>query len=190
MSDPVVRWLFIVYGTVFLGRQMAAQYLALLVHDVEHTSFEVAGSVGLVLGVATIVGAAVSPLGGWVADRLGFRAVLVAAIAGIAVAFAVLPLGATVVWLAVAYSLAIACQAVVGAMVSGLLATETPAERRSATLNLIYLPLYVGGIAGPALGAGVVTAGLRMVFYVAALIIAAGVVLAIGFARRSSESPE
>jgi len=149
MSDPIVRWLFVVYGIVFVGRQMAAQYMALLVHDVEHTSLAVAGSVGLVLGVATIVGAAVSPVGGWVADKLGFRPVLVAAIAGIAVAFALLPLGATVAWLAVAYSLAIAFQAVVGAMVSGILATETPPERRSATLNLIYLPLYVGGIAGP-----------------------------------------
>jgi DHA1 family multidrug resistance protein-like MFS transporter len=184
ISDPIVRWLFVVYGVVFVGRQMAAQYMALLIHDVEHTSLAVAGSVGLVLGLATIVGAAVSPLGGWIADRLGFRPVLVAAIAGIAVAFVLLPLGATVAWLAVAYSLAIAFQAVVGAMVSGLLATETPAERRSATLNLIYLPLYIGGIAGPALGAGVVTAGLRMVFYVAALILAGGVVLAIGFARR------
>jgi MFS family permease len=184
MSDPIVRWLFVVYGVVFVGRQMAAQYMALLVHDVEHTSLEVAGSVGLVLGVATIVGAAVSPLGGWVADKLGFRPVLVAAVAGIAVAFALLPLGTTVAWLAVAYSLAIAFQAVVGAMVSGLLATETPADRRSATLNLIYLPLYIGGIAGPALGAGVVTAGLRAVFFASALILAGGAVLAIGFARR------
>jgi MFS family permease len=184
MSDPIVRWLFVVYGVVFVGRQMVAQYMSLLIHAVEHTSLDVAGSVGLVLGLATLVGASVSPVGGWIADRLGFRPVLVASIAGIAVAFALLPLGASVVWLAVAYSLAIACQAVVGAMVSGLLATETPAERRSATLNLIYLPLYIGGIAGPALGAGVVTAGLRMVFYVAALILAAGVVLAISFARR------
>jgi MFS family permease len=185
MSDPIVRWLFVVYGVVFVGRQMVAQYMSLLIHDVEHTSLEVAGSVGLVLGLATLIGAAVSPVGGWIADRLGFRPVLVAAIAGMAVAFGLLPFGGSVAWLAVAYSLAIAFQAIVGAMVSGLVATETPAGRRSATLNLIYLPLYIGGIAGPALGAGVVTAGLRMVFYVAALILAAGVVLAIGFARRT-----
>jgi len=185
MSDPVVRWLFVVYGVVFIGRQMAAQYMALLVHEVEHTSLEVAGSVGLVLGLATVVGAAVSPVGGWVADRLGFRRVLVGAIAGITAAFALLPLGTTVVWLAVAYSLAIAFQAVVGAMVSGLLATETPAERRSATLNLIYLPLYIGGIAGPALGAGVVTAGLRTVFFVAAAVLAGATILAVLFARRT-----
>jgi len=185
MADPIVRWLFVVYGLVFVGRQMSAQYLALLVHDVEHTSLEVAGSVGLVLGLATIVGAAFSPLGGWVADRLGFRPVLVAAIAGIAAASALLPLGSTVAWLAVTYSVAIACQAVVGAMVSGLLATEAPAERRSATLNLIYLPLYIGGIAGPAIGASVVTAGLRSVFFVAAAVLVGATILAAVFAGRT-----
>ncbi len=185
MSDPTVRWLFAVYGLVFVGRQMSAQYLALLVHEVEHTSLEVAGSVGLVLGVATIVGAALSPAGGWVADRLGFRTVLVMAIAGMAVGFGALPLAATVAGLAIAYSLATAGQAVVGAMVSGLVATEAPADRRSATLNLIYLPLYLGGIAGPAIGAGVVSAGLRAVFYVAAAVLVGAAVLAIVFARRT-----
>ncbi len=185
MSDPIVRWLFVAYGLVFVGRQMSAQYLSLFVHAVEHTSLEVAGSVGIVLGLAAIVGAALSPLGGWVSDRLGFRAVLVAATAGTAVAFALLPLGTTVAWLAVTYSLAIASQTVVGAMVSGLLATEIPAERRSATLNLIYLPLYIGGIAGPAIGATVVTDGLRAVFFVAAAVLAGATVVTVVFARRT-----
>ncbi len=44
-------------------------------------------------------------------------------------------------------------------MVFGLLATEIPADRRSATLNLVYLPLYAAGIVGPALGAGVTSLG-------------------------------
>ena len=70
-------------------------------------------------------------------------------------------------------------------MVSGLLATETPPERRSATLNLIYLPLYIGGIAGPALGAVVVTAGLAAVFFVAAAVLAVATALAVVFARRT-----
>jgi predicted MFS family arabinose efflux permease len=185
LADPTVRWLFVVYGVVFVGRQMSAQYLALLVHDVEHTPLEAAGSVGLVLGVATIVGAALSPVGGWISDRLGFRRILVGAIAGLVAAFAALPLAPSVAWLAIVYSLAVAFMAVVGAMVSGLLANEVPAGRRSATLNLIYLPLYVGGIAGPAIGASVVTAGLRAVFYVAAAVLAIALVLAIVFARRT-----
>jgi MFS family permease len=70
-------------------------------------------------------------------------------------------------------------------MVSGLLATEAPAERRSATLNLIYLPLYIGGIAGPAIGASVVTAGLRSVFFVAAAVLVGATIVAAVFAGRT-----
>jgi MFS family permease len=164
--------------------------MSVLVHTVEHTSFTVAGSVGLVLGLATLVGAAFSPVGGWIADRLGFRAVLVGSIAGVAVALAILPLGSTVAWLAMAYGLAMAFQAIVGAMVSGLVATETPPDRRSATLNLIYLPLYIGGIAGPAIGAVAVTAGVATVFFVAAAFVAGATVLAVVFARRTRGHPD
>jgi MFS transporter, DHA1 family, multidrug resistance protein len=185
MSDPIVRWLFIIYGLVFVGRQMSTPYMTVLVHDVEGKSFLVAGSVGLVLGLSQIVGAGLSPFGGWIADRIGFRAVLVAAIGGMAGSFALLAMGTTVAWLAVTYCLAIACGTVVAAMISGLLATEAPAERRSATLNLIYLPLYIGGIAGPAIGAGVVSAGTPAVFLVAAGVLAGATVLAAVFARRT-----
>ncbi|MGA3056761.1 MAG: MFS transporter [Candidatus Limnocylindrales bacterium] len=185
IADPTVRWLFIVYGLVFVGRQMSGQYMAVLVHQVEGKLFNVAGSVGLVLGLAVIVGAALSPLGGWISDRLGFRRVLVGAVAGLVLTVAALGLAPSVAGLAVAYSLAIAFAAVVGAMVSSLLASEVPAERRSATLNLIYLPLYIGGVIGPAIGAGVATLDVRPVFFVAAGVLAVALVLAIAFARRT-----
>ena len=185
LSDATVRWLFTIYGIAFLGRQMSTQYLTLLVHDVEHTPLSVAGSIGLVLGVATIVGAAVSPVGGWVADRIGFRTVMIVAMGGLALSFGALPLAPTAAWMAVAYGLAVAFQASIGAMVSGLLAVEVPAERRSATLNLVFLPLYLGGIAGPALGSTVVGTGLRSVFYLAAVVLAGGFVVTIVYARRA-----
>jgi MFS family permease len=189
LADRTVRWLFFVFGIVFLGRQMSGSYLPLLIHQVEGTSLRVAGSIGLVLGVATIVGAALSPVGGWVADRIGFRRVLVISMAGLALAVLALPLAPDVAWIAVAYTGVIAFQAVVGSMVSSLLATEVPIERRSATLNLVYLPLYLGGIAGPAIGAQVVVGGLAAVFYVAGLMLAGGVIAAALFARRRPASP-
>jgi MFS family permease len=184
LADRTVRWLFVIYGIVFLGRQMSTQYLALLIHEIEHTPLAAAWSVGLVLGVATMVGAGLSPIGGWIADRVGFRAVMVVSVAGAALSFAALPLAPTVAVMAIAYALAIAFQAVIGAMVSGIVASEVAADRRSATLNLIFLPLYLGGIAGPALGAAVVGSGLRTVFYVAAIVLTGGLVVAIAFARR------
>jgi DHA1 family multidrug resistance protein-like MFS transporter len=188
MADPTVRWLFVVYGVVFVGRQLVGQYMTLLVHAVEHKSFLVAGSVGPVVGLAVIAGAALSPVGGWISDRLGFRRVLVGAIAGLAVSFAALTQAPNVAWLAVDYGLAVAFMTVVSAMVSSLLANEVPAERRSATLNLIYLPLYIGGITGPAIGAVVVSADPRPAFYVATAVIGLALILAVAFARRTGSA--
>ncbi len=186
LADSNVRWLFGIFAIVFLGRQMSGSYLALLIHQVEGTPLTVAGSIGLVLGGATIVGALLSPAGGWIADRAGFRRVMVVSMAGLAVSVGVLPLAPNVAWIALAFCLAIAFQSAIGSMVSSLLATEVPVQRRSATLNLVYLPLYVGGIAGPALGTGVVTLGLPAVFYTAGLILAGGVVVAVLFARKGA----
>jgi ABC-type transport system involved in cytochrome c biogenesis permease component len=60
-------------------------------------------------------------------------------------------------------------------MVFGLLAVEVAPERRSATLNLVLLPLYIAGIIGPTLGA--VAAGVGGI---TAPFVAAGVVFLVG----------
>jgi hypothetical protein len=74
-------------------------------------------------------------------------------------------------------------------MVFGMLATEVPAERRSATLNLVYLPLYAAGIVGPALGAAVVrTAGLPAPFVLGAMVFIVGAI-AIWLRRASGTRP-
>ena len=62
-------------------------------------------------------------------------------------------------------------------MVFGLLATEVPAERRSPTLNLVYLPLYAAGIVGPAVGSQVVQLGLPSPFVLGGLVFVAGAVV-------------
>jgi hypothetical protein len=60
-------------------------------------------------------------------------------------------------------------------MVFGLVAVEVAPERRSATLNLILLPLYLAGIIGPTLGAAASSVG-----GITAPFIAAGFVFLIG----------
>ena len=62
-------------------------------------------------------------------------------------------------------------------MVFSLLATEVPPERRSATLNLVYLPLYVAGIIGPAIGGAMAAVGGPTLPF-----IAGGVVFFVGAA--------
>jgi MFS family permease len=185
-ADRTVRWLFAVSAIVFVGRQMALPYLPLVVHATEGSSLRAAGSVGTVLFVSAIFGAVLAPVSGWAADRIGFRRVLVVAVAGSAVSIWFLGAAPTVAWIAVAATLQTAFQAGVGSMVSGLLAVEVPSERRSATLNLIYLPLYFGGVAGPAVASIVYSRGLDAVFGVAAGVLVGATVLAIMFARRTT----
>jgi MFS family permease len=63
-------------------------------------------------------------------------------------------------------------------MVFSLLATEVPVERRSQTLNLVYLPLYAAGIIGPAIGGTLAAAfGTSAPFYAAAAVFLIGSVV-------------
>jgi MFS family permease len=91
--------------------------------------------------------------------------------------------------LAVAFA---AATSTVSAMVFGLLATDVPPERRSTTLNLVYLPLYAAGIVGPALGAAVVLlGGVPAPFLLGALVFFAGaVVIAARASRRAGTTAE
>ncbi|HYL40288.1 MAG TPA: MFS transporter, partial [Candidatus Binatus sp.] len=169
LGDPAVRRIFLTYFAAFIANQMSRPYLPVLVETVVGRGPGLASSIGLVSGTAALAGALLSPIGGALGDRIGFRRVLLAALAVAGVAIALLPVAAalggvpTLALVAVVVALAVAA---VGAMVFGLLATEVPPERRSTTLNLVYLPLYAAGIIGPAIGGVVVQAGLPAPFLV------------------------
>ena len=100
-------------------------------------------------GTAALVGAVIAPLGGLLGDRIGFRPVLLGSLFVGGFALLAVPLIHAIPPLAVAILVFTAANGLVGAMVFSLLATEVPAERRSQTLNLVYLPLYAAGIIGP-----------------------------------------
>ena len=158
LGDPAVRRIFLIFGVSFLANQMTRPYVPVLVENLTGPGPGLASAIGLVMGIGALVGALVSPLGGMLGDRIGYRPVLVVALAGGGTVLFLMTLAPNVPVLAfLAVGLA-AATATVSAMVFSLLATEVPAERRSATLNLVYLPLYAAGIIGPALGAGVAAA--------------------------------
>jgi MFS family permease len=112
-----------------------------------------------VAGTAALVGALIAPFGGPVGDRIGFRPVLTTSLLVGGLALLAIPLLPTVAALALAVLVFTAANGLVGAMVFSLLATEVSIERRSQTLNLVYLPLYAAGIIGPIIGAVVSAAG-------------------------------
>jgi DHA1 family multidrug resistance protein-like MFS transporter len=185
LSDRVIRGMFAVFGAALLARLMANPFLPVLVQRVNGDRPGVATAIGLVVGTASLAGALVSPAGGWIGDRIGFRPVLVASLAGAGVTLGVMPFAPSVGILAAVAVVFSACYAAASAMIFGILAVEVPAERRSATLNLVYLPLYVVGIVGPALGALVVTAGLSAVFFVASGLAGVGALLVLVRMRSS-----
>jgi MFS family permease len=154
LREPMVRRLFAVYGVVFLAQQMSRPYVPVIVEELVGSGAGLATAIALVLGVASLVGALTSPAAGWIGDRIGFRPVLIASLVAGGVTSLAMPMMPALGLLAMVALVFGAAVATVGAMVFALLATEVPPERRSATLNLVYLPLYIAGIVGPA------TAGL------------------------------
>ena len=186
LSDPIVRRIFLIFGVAFLANQMIRPYLPVLVESLVGSGPGLASSIALVMGTAALVGALVSPLGGVIGDRIGFQPVLIAALAGGGTVVLLMPFVpglAALAGLALIFGTA---TATVSAMVFGLLATDVPSERRSTTLNLVYLPLYAAGIVGPAVGAGVVSvAGLQGPFLVGGTVFLTGsVVIAVTRAAR------
>ena len=187
LTDPAIRRIFLIFGVAFLGAQMSRPYLPVLV-EAANGRVDLASAIGFVTGTAALVGALVSPIGGWLGDRIGFRPVLIGGLLLGGVAAAALPLLPSVGSLAIGVLVFGACYSVEAAMVFGLLATEVPAERRSATLNLVYLPLYAAGIIGPILGALVVGVGIWAPFAAASAVFILGG-LSIGLiGKRSSRT--
>ncbi len=158
LEDPAVRRTFVIFGVSFIATQMSRPYLPVLVESLVGIGPGLASSIALVMGTAALVGAVVSSFGGVLGDRIGFRPVLVAALTGGGVVLLLMPLVPSLAALAGLAVVLGTATSTVSAMVFGLLATEVPPERRSATLNLVYLPLYGAGIVGPAIGAGVASA--------------------------------
>jgi MFS family permease len=159
LRDPTVRRIFLIFGVSFLASQMSRPYLPVVVEGVAGTGPGLASAIGVVMGTAALVGGLMAPLGGWLGDRFGFRRILVGALALGGTVLALMPVVPSLGTLAMLAVGMAAATSTVSAMVFGLISTEVPAERRSSTLNLVYLPLYAAGIIGPALGAIVVVMG-------------------------------
>jgi MFS family permease len=155
VGDPAVRAIFAIYAVSFLANWMSRPFIPVAVERLAGSGPGLASAIGLVLGTASLAGALVAPAGGWIGDRIGFRAVLRAAITVVGLALVFMPFAPSIALLALLAVGLAGGVATAGSMVFGLLATEVAPERRSATLNLVYLPLYLAGIVGPAIGGGV-----------------------------------
>jgi DHA1 family multidrug resistance protein-like MFS transporter len=186
-TDVTTRRLFTVFGIAVLARFMANPFLPIVTEHVSGSQVEVASAIALVVGTAALAGGLISPIAGAVGDRIGFRPVLIASLLGFGAALVLMPEAPSVPVLALLSAAASAFNGGVGAMVFGLLAMEVPPEQRSATLNLVYFPLYLAGIVGPAVGALVVRAGLPAVFTLSGFVLGLGTLYAVARLRRAGD---
>jgi len=193
MTDSATRRIFVIFGLSYVAIQMSRPYIPVLVEGIAGIGPGLASAIALVSGTAALVGALASPLGGVIGDRIGFRPVLIAAMAGAGVVLLLMPFVPSVGSMALLAVVLGASTATVSSMIFGLLATELPADRRSAALNLVYLPLYAAGIIGPAAGAIVASiGGVTGVFAVGALVYGLGGVVILrrrGQPLVTSEAP-
>jgi MFS family permease len=177
LTDRATRRIFTIFGISYVAIQMSRPYIPVLVERIAGPGPGLASAIALVAGTAALVGALASPLGGVIGDRIGFRPVLIAALTGAGVVVVLMPVVPSIASLALLAVVLGAATATVSSMIFGLLATELPADRRSAALNLVYLPLYAAGIIGPAVGALVVSvSGVGGLFAVAGAIFLVGAV--------------
>ena len=185
LADPVVRRIFAIFGLAFLATQMTRPFVPLLVEGIVGIGPGLASAIALVAGTAALVGALISPVGGAVGDRIGFRPVLVVALIGGSLSLLLTPLVGGLTPLAIVAMVLATCTASVSAMIFSMLASEVAPERRSVTLNLVYLPLYAAGIVGPAVGGVVVTVGgVAAPFLVGSAVFLVGAVTIVLLGRR------
>ncbi len=186
LGDPTVRRLFLIFGVAILGNQMVRPYLPLVVQGLVGRGPGLASAIGLIVGSVALAGALVSPLSGPLGDRVGLRRVLVGALILGGLAIAPMPFAGSLAALAVLGFVYAASYAAMQAMVFALVATQAPREQRSATLNLVLLPLYVAGIVGPSLAAALssTSLGLEGLYPVAGGIMVLSALVLAGIVRR------
>lgn len=178
-SLPITWTLFGVYTVLMMGRQMAWPYLPVVIEELPIHGVSVTFAIGGLMGLTAVVGALITIFTGRLGDKMGFVRTLMAAFilslpAVLAVGF-VHNLGGFVL----ALTLYSAGYSIGSAMIFALFSTRIPETHRSTALNLVYLPLYVGGIVGPATASGLAQIGLFGPFAGAAVMCAVGLVLIV-----------
>ncbi|MGW6562557.1 MFS transporter [Streptomyces hydrogenans] len=165
--DPAVRLLFLNQLTINLGFYMLMPYLAAHLADGLGMA---AWAVGLVLGVRNLSQQGMFLVGGALADRLGFKPLIVAGCALRTVGFGALAFAQSLPFL-IAASLATGLSgALFNPAVRACLAAEAGEERRVEAFALFNAYYQAGILLGPLVGVALTGVSFRLTCVVAALL--------------------
>jgi MFS transporter, NNP family, nitrate/nitrite transporter len=106
LREPDLWWFCLFYSVTFGGYVGLSSFLPLFLRDQQGLA---PASAGLLTAVAAFVGSGARPIGGWLADRVGGRRLLAAALTGLAVAYALVASGPTLRPLTALVIIAMAC---------------------------------------------------------------------------------
>jgi DHA1 family multidrug resistance protein-like MFS transporter len=184
-KSPRLRTLFPALFLLFGGWMMAFTYVPLAARAV-YRGEDLASAIGLVMGTAGIAALVLGPAVGAAADRWGhWRVVLLGA--AITIVLWPLPaLAADLRTLTVLWGILNAVVSSVFAVSFVLLARSVGPEERGRVMSFSYLPINVGLLVGPGLGALITQRSVFAVFPAAAVLTLAGVAM-LAQARRVAE---
>jgi DHA1 family tetracycline resistance protein-like MFS transporter len=151
-----------------LGIGLAFPVLPKLIEDFEGGDISRASYIfGLLAAAYSLMQFAFAPLIGALSDRFGRRPVILLALAGMAINYALLAFAPTLAWFALGRMIAGAFGATFTAA-GAYLADITPPEKRAQSFGLIGAAFGFGFITGPAIGGVLGSIDLRLPFVVAA----------------------
>jgi MFS family permease len=131
-----------------------------------------AAEAGLVIGLYSVASIASNAVGGWLADRIGRRAVMIGSISATTVVIAAMGLVTDLRGIgALTLLLGLVDPAFVPAARAAV-ADVVPPERRPRAYGLLGVAAAVGWIAGPSVGAGLSVFGYGTLFLAAASVLA------------------
>jgi DHA1 family multidrug resistance protein-like MFS transporter len=170
-ASPVILPLFVLYFVAFLGQNMQAPFVPLLVAEV-YDGTELPVAIGTVMLVSGAVGAICTPLVGRLGGWLGPRPVLVGGLAAAALATAAQVFISDYRTLLLARSALGLVSGGLGPLIVSLIAQAAPAERRASILNVTLFPTYFAFLLGAIAGSAIATLGIRAVFAAASAVLA------------------
>ena len=184
-STPRLRALFAALFVLFAGWIMAMTFVPVAVTAL-YRGDQPGSAVGLVLGAGGIIAFVLSPVLGALADRFGVWRVL---ISGAVVAVLLWPLPALardLTTFGVTFALVNGVTSGIFAISFTALSTSAGPEIRGRVMSFAYLPVNLGSMVGPAIGAAITRGSVNPVFPGAAILMALGVLMLLVARRQSS----
>lgn len=139
-------------GIVTLAKGMSLAFLAVRLQR----DFGLGpATIGALIGIGPLLGAAVAPLAGSVSDRIGRKNVLVVALFSVSLALTGLGLAQSVITFAVAHILSAVAGAVYEPVSRALMSDASPEKLRLRVFSRRYLAINLGWAAGPMIGVAI-----------------------------------